>query len=69
MNTDNMLKGWHIRKEQFPKVLIEPTNIESTLKFLIISKINMRSSLCKLHSEAIQACVKLTERYTLINGT
>jgi ATP-dependent Clp protease ATP-binding subunit ClpC len=62
MNTDNILKRRCIRS--FQKIIVEPTSVEETITILNNIKNKYEDHHNVIYSqEAIEACVKLTDRY------
>jgi ATP-dependent Clp protease ATP-binding subunit ClpC len=63
MSIDNILKRWCIR-ETFSKIIVEPTSVEETITILNNIKNKYEDHHNVIYSQdAIEACVKLTDRY------
>jgi ATP-dependent Clp protease ATP-binding subunit ClpC len=62
MSIDNILKRWCIRA--ISKIIVEPTSVEETITILNNIKNKYEDHHNVIYSQdAIEACVKLTDRY------
>jgi ATP-dependent Clp protease ATP-binding subunit ClpC len=63
MSIDNILKRWCIRAT-ISKIIVEPTSVEETITILNNIKNKYEDHHNVIYSQdAIEACVKLTDRY------
>jgi ATP-dependent Clp protease ATP-binding subunit ClpC len=61
MNTDNIKDG--ALERRFQKIIVEPTSVEETITILNNKNKYEDHIMYTYSQEAIEACVKLTDRY------